>query len=90
MASVEERVAVIEATLRDIQREVDRTRERVHELRGMSGAIDVLTTITTQMREEMAGLRKEVGGLRRVMLGWAFTIAGGMTVFALTIFTAFR
>lgn len=88
--SLEERMASIEVRVREIDREVNRSRDRIHALEGDRAVLALLTKQGENMQAQMDGLRKAVDGLRRVLLGFAFTVAGGVTVFAFTIFTAFR
>jgi len=88
--SVEERLAVIESTVDDIERELNRTRDRVHSLEGLRGLIEVLTAHVAEQTKGLDGLRQEVAGLRRVLVSFAVTIAAGVTVFAATIFTVFK
>lgn len=88
--SIEERVAVIEATLSDIEREVDRTRERVHDLQTAVSTLNLLAQRISSVEGQVIGLRRDLGGLRRVLMGFAFTVASGVAVFAFTIFAAFK
>lgn len=90
VASVEERMAVIETTLGDIERELNRTRDRVHALEGLRGLIEVLTAQVAGTQDQIRGLRSDVSGLRRVLVSFAVTIAAGVTVFAATMFVLFK
>lgn len=90
MATLEERIAVIETTISDIERELSRMRDRVHALEGMRGLLEVLTAQFTSSQEQLKGLREDVASLRRVLVSFAVTIAAGVTVFAATIFTVFK
>lgn len=90
MPSIEERVAVIENSLADIDRELSRSRDRIHSLEGLRGLIEVLTKQAEIAQDQMKGLRTDVASLRRVLVSFAVTIAAGVTVFAATIFTVFK
>ncbi len=88
--SLDERVAVIENKLTDLDTEVDRTRTRLHDVEKTYTTVALVTQHVANLESQMKGMRGEMGGVRRALLGFAMTVAGGMTLFAFTIFTVFK
>ncbi len=87
---MDERVAVIENKLADIDAEVSRTRTRLHEVEKTQTAVALVMQHVASLQDELRAMRAEMGGVRRALLGFAMTVAGGMTLFAFTIFTVFK
>lgn len=99
----EERLAVIEASQLDQEREVERLRRRLHEIESTLRAVDLfaerqqnqqtaldglrsdLNTRHQENKQVQNDIRREVSGLRRTLLVFAFTIAASAVGIALSV-----
>lgn len=88
--TIDERVAVIEIKLADLNAEMSRTRTRLHEVEKTQTAVALVMQHVSSLQDEIRAMRSEMSGVRRALLGFAMTVAGGMTLFAFTIFTVFK
>lgn len=90
VAAIEVKLSVAQAKVLDLEHEVDRSRTRLHEVEKTYLTVALVAQQVTTLQDEMKGLRGEMAGVRRALLGFALTVAGGMTLFAFTIFTVFK
>jgi prefoldin subunit 5 len=81
MATVDERVAVLESVVREAEREIDRSRDRLHKLEAAQGITELILERQKRQQEQINGIRKDMDGirdeiasLRKTLVTFSFTV----------------
>lgn len=87
ITGIEARLAVVEVTVSEIDQEVKRTRERMHDLESDRVAVNLLSERLKYLTErldgvkaEVANIRVELGSFRRTVVAFAFSITGSAII----------
>lgn len=92
MPIADERLAVLESTVKDILRELGLARSRIYDLEGDRATLERYDERQKNfgrsldgLRAEMTAFRADVSGLRRTLLGFAITVAASSVAIAISI-----
>ena len=91
-AAADARLLLVEHKLEDMEDEVVRMRQRMHDLETDRALLSVfqerlgaLADGLKAVREDVKGIRTEVGGLRKTLVVFAVTVAGSAIAIALSV-----